>query len=78
MRGDTWSFYSDSDHAGDSKSGDARSTTGVIILLNGMPIFWRSNKQPKTSLSSACAEIQHYTVAKIPLSKIPCSYISGV
>ena len=57
VRGDTWSFYSDSDHAGDSKSGDARSTTGVIILLNGMPIFWRSNKQPKTSLSSACAEI---------------------
>ena len=22
-----------------------------------MPVFWRSNKQPKTSLSSACAEI---------------------
>ena len=48
---------SDSDHAGDGKSGDVRSTTGVIILLNGMPVFWRSNKQPKTSLSSACAEI---------------------
>ena len=30
---------------------------GVIILLNGMPVHWRSNKQPKTSLSSACAEI---------------------
>ena len=57
VRGDTWSFYSDSDHAGDSKSGDVRSITGVIILLNGMPIFWRSNKQPKTSLSSACAKL---------------------
>ena len=28
-----------------------------MIMLNGMPVFWRSNKQPKTSLSSACAEI---------------------
>ena len=26
-------------------------------MLNGMPVFWRSNKQPKTSLSSASAEI---------------------
>ena len=26
-------------------------------MLDGMPVFWRSNKQPKTSLSSACAEI---------------------
>ena len=49
-------FYNDSDHAGDGKSGDVRSTTGVIILLNGMPVSWQGNKQPKTSLSSACAE----------------------
>ena len=28
-----------------------------MIMLNGMPVFWRSNKQPKTSLSSAQAEI---------------------
>ena len=27
------------------------------MLLNGMPLHWRSNKQPKTSLSSAAAEI---------------------
>jgi hypothetical protein len=57
VTGDAWSVYSDSDHAGDSKSGDVRSRTGVMIMLNGMPVFWRSNKQPKTSLSSACAEI---------------------
>ena len=29
----------------------------VIVLLNGMPVYWRSNKQPITSVSSACAEI---------------------
>ena len=55
--GDIWSMFSDSDHAGDSLSGDMRSTTGVMILLNGMPVHWRSIKQPKTSTSSACAEI---------------------
>ena len=31
--------------------------TGMIILLNGHPIHWKSRKQPLTSLSSACAEI---------------------
>ena len=29
----------------------------MIILLNGMPVYWRSNKQPVTSVSSTCAEI---------------------
>ena len=57
VKGDIWHIYSDSDHAGDKESGDCRSRTGVMILLNGMPIHWRSNKQPKTSLSSASAEI---------------------
>ena len=28
-----------------------------MILLNGMPVHWRSNKQPITSISSASAEI---------------------
>ena len=32
-------------------------TPGVVFLLNGMPVHWRSNKQPQTSLSSAVAEI---------------------
>ena len=34
-----------------------KSRTGVIILLNDLPVFWRSNKQPDTSLSSAQAEV---------------------
>ena len=55
--GDTWHIYSDSDHAGDTVMGTNKSHTGVMIMLNGMPVFWRSNKQPKTSLSSAQAEI---------------------
>ena len=55
--GDTWHVYSDSDHAGDTTVGTHRSHTGLVILLNGMPIHWKSNKQPITSYSSACAEI---------------------
>ena len=54
--GDTWHVYSDSDHAGDTAMGTNKSHTGVMVMLNGMPVFWRSNKQPKTSLSSAQAK----------------------
>ena len=50
-------MYSDSDHAGLINAGLTRSQTRVVILLNSMPVHWRSNKQPKTSLSSAEAEI---------------------
>jgi hypothetical protein len=57
VKGDVWTRYSDSDHAGDRTTGDSRSRTGVMLLLNGMPVHWRSNKQPVTSLSSAAAEI---------------------
>ena len=45
--GDTWHIYSDSDHAGDRTVGTNRSHTGIVILLNGMPIHWKSNKQPR-------------------------------
>ena len=42
-----------------------RSHTGVMIMLNGMPVHWRSNRQPKTSISSAEAEIYAmYTAVK--------------
>ena len=34
-----------------------RSQTGTMIFLNGIPIQWRSQKQPVTSFSSAAAEI---------------------
>ena len=48
--------YADSDHAGD-KEIDSRSQSSCMILLNNAPVFWKSTKQPVTSLSSACAEI---------------------
>ena len=57
VAGNTWHIYSDSDHAGDKTVNDAKSRTGVMILLNGMPVHWRSNKQPVTSISSAQAEM---------------------
>lgn len=41
--GDTCHMYSDSDHAGDTVISTNKSHTGVIIMLNGMPVFWRSN-----------------------------------
>ena len=55
--GNKWECFSDSDHAGNRRYGDTKSRTGLIILLNGMPLHWRSNKQPVTAMSSAAAEI---------------------
>ena len=57
VTGNEWQIYSDSDHGGQVKAGCTRSQTGVIILLNSMPVFWKSNKQPVTALSSAEAEV---------------------
>ncbi len=37
--GDTWHVYSDSGHAGDTVMGTNKSHTGVMIMLNGMPVF---------------------------------------
>ena len=53
---DRLEYYSDSDHAGDMPI-TSFSHTGTIIMLNKVPIHWRSKKQPKTSRSSAEAEI---------------------
>ena len=39
------------------KAGCTRSQTGVFIMLNSMPVYWKSNKQPVTALSSAEAEV---------------------
>ena len=38
---------------------DKELDKGIIIniMLNSMPIFWKSNKQPVTALSSAEAEV---------------------
>ena len=46
----------DSNHHGDPKF-TSKSQTGVIILLNGIPVHWRSNRQPRSTLSPAESEI---------------------
>jgi hypothetical protein len=51
-----FSIFSDSDHHGD-KLMTSKSQTGVVVLLNSIPVHWRSNKQPTTANSPACAEI---------------------
>ena len=56
LQGDEVQMYSDSDHAGCMQVTTC-SQTGGIIILNNVPIRWKSKKQPKTSKSSAQAEI---------------------
>ena len=53
---DSFDYYSDSDHAGDMPI-TTHSHTGTVLIMNNVPIQWRSKKQPKTSRSSAEAEI---------------------
>ena len=52
---DKIAVYSDSDHGGD-KHLTTRSQSGTMILLNGVPVHWRSCKQLVTALSSAEAD----------------------
>jgi hypothetical protein len=59
---DTWVFYVDSDLAGEAPY-DTTSRTGAIFMLNGMPVHWRSNKQPKTTFSSAASEVYAFSEA---------------
>ena len=61
---DSLEYYSDSDHAGDMPITTC-SHTGTVIMLNKVPIHWRSKKkQPKTSRSSAEAEV--YALSDTP------------
>ena len=53
---DITNYYSDSDHGGNMPY-TSHSHTGINLLLNSVPIVWKSKKQPKTSRSSAEAEI---------------------
>ena len=46
----------DSNHHGDPKF-TSNSQSGVIILLNGVPVHWRSNRQPRSTLSPTESEI---------------------
>ena len=61
--GNTWHVYSNSHHAGEMAMDNTRSRRGAMVLLNGMPVTQRSNKQPKTVLSSAAAEIYAMSAA---------------
>ena len=54
--GDVVDVYSDSDHAG-QRAEHSKSQSGMIILLNKSPVYWRSSKQVSTAVSSATAEI---------------------
>jgi len=51
-----FAFYTDSDFAGDRLMTKA-SRTGVVLLLNSVPVYWMSRPQPKTVYSPAAAEI---------------------
>jgi hypothetical protein len=46
--------YSDSDWGGDKT--DRRSTSGYVMLLNGVSVAWCTKKQPVTALSTCEAE----------------------
>ena len=70
VTGNEWKIYSDSDHGGMIKAGCTRSQTGVMVLLNSMPVHWRSIKQPVTALSSAEAEVYAMMEAVKELSLI--------
>ena len=50
----TLQAYSDADYA--SNLDDRRSTTGVILILNGGPVLWKSQRQKCVSLSTTESE----------------------
>jgi hypothetical protein len=51
----------DSSHHGDPEV-SSKSQAGVIVLLNGVPVHWRSNKQPNTTLSPVESEVYALSV----------------
>ena len=53
---DSVQYYTDSDCGGDLPY-STRSQTGILIMLNHVPVFWKSRKQPVTALCSGTSEI---------------------
>jgi hypothetical protein len=53
--------YSDSDWAGDPS--DAKSTSGVVVTINGNPVYWKSKKQSCVAKSVLEAEFVAATEA---------------
>ena len=56
LRNDSITVWSDSSHNGTSKLHHI-SQTGTLVMLNGVPMKWRSCKQSKIADSPAAAEI---------------------
>ena len=53
--------YSDADFPGNVS--DRRSTSGVVLMLNGAPVSWSSRKQSCVSLSTTESEYVAATTA---------------
>jgi hypothetical protein len=65
--------YSDSDFGG-VRPLSTCSHSGTMIMLNGVPVVWSSKRQPKTSISSAQAEI--YALSETTKHMLRYKYIS--
>jgi hypothetical protein len=60
----TFTFYTDSDHAGNTEyENERRSQSGHIALQNGVPIMWKSKAQTVAAVSSTEAEIYAASIA---------------
>ena len=55
--------YSDADYAGCTVT--ARSTSGMVITFQGLPIYWRSKRQPIVTVSTAESELVALTEAAL-------------
>ena len=62
--------YVDSDHRGCADS--FRSTTGMVIMLNGGPVMWKSRIQGSNSTSTAESEVRAlaYATAQVKWFKV--------